>query len=371
MTIRLAIIYFFLIFPSLNAIAEPLKIGVLVPLSGSLADFGVAFKNGMDLAVSEKTKEQRDSINFILEDSAYDSKLSLSGFNKLLTSDKVEIVFVWGSTPSAVVAPLAGHKQIPVLTFTGIPDISSNKDYVIDFSSRLEDFGKLTLSHLRAKGLKKFGIIKTEIHYLEALTESIRLGLNKDESLIIIDSFQPTSDANFNTSIIKIRQALKRNEIDALGVLLMTGQLSTFFQKMNQANINIEKFGSDFMLQNDEMRKSGKSSVGSFFATIGINEEFLKKYVRTYNTDQQISYAAQGYDITNLLYSAYQNGIDDKDPKRILNKLENMEPLIGVLGKAEFIKEDPLKFKDAGKRFTFPVIIKKVVEDGKSIEISP
>ena len=50
---RLLFSLFFLSINITSALCEPLKLGVIIPLSGFVADYGVAVRNGIELAKSE------------------------------------------------------------------------------------------------------------------------------------------------------------------------------------------------------------------------------------------------------------------------------------------------------------------------------
>lgn len=73
----------FFIAPTL--VAEPFKVGVIVPLSGPLAEYGMAIVNGITLA-KEQYPEKLKSRDFSIEDSAYKTTQALAAFNKFHVS---------------------------------------------------------------------------------------------------------------------------------------------------------------------------------------------------------------------------------------------------------------------------------------------
>jgi ABC-type branched-subunit amino acid transport system substrate-binding protein len=58
------------------------KAGLIFPLSGAVADYGIALRNGFELEQEEKP-EFFKKIEFIYQDSLYDEKSSLSAFYAL------------------------------------------------------------------------------------------------------------------------------------------------------------------------------------------------------------------------------------------------------------------------------------------------
>ena len=58
--------------------SEEFNFGIIVPLTGDLAQYGTAIKNGFELAKTESPKKL-EKIRFIYEDSRYDGKAAVDG----------------------------------------------------------------------------------------------------------------------------------------------------------------------------------------------------------------------------------------------------------------------------------------------------
>src|SRR5688500_9160494 len=72
-----------------------LKIGALLPLTGSGANYGKSLKQGIDLAVDDINRAggvNGQRIEIVYEDSQSDPRTGISGFNKLAGVDKVPVV---------------------------------------------------------------------------------------------------------------------------------------------------------------------------------------------------------------------------------------------------------------------------------------
>ena len=70
------------------ALDHQVKIGVILPLSGSMATLGGAIRNGIELARSERP-ELFGRIKFIYEDDQYDIKQSIAAYRKLRDLDNI------------------------------------------------------------------------------------------------------------------------------------------------------------------------------------------------------------------------------------------------------------------------------------------
>jgi ABC-type branched-subunit amino acid transport system substrate-binding protein len=365
----LSITFFFIFHSTSQANSEPIKVGVLIPLSGIVADYGEALKNGLELAQSEIPEHTRKTVEFIYEDTRYDSKVSLSAYNKLVRNDRVDLTYIFGTNAAAILAPLSELNKIPTIVLSGEPFVAGGRKYVLDFHNRLEDIALSTLMYLRSKGHHKFGIVKTEVQYLESLVGALQSNLNAQESLVIIDSFQPDANPNLNSTVMKVKRGLANNEYDSIGVFLLTGQISSFYQKMAHYKINPITFGSDVLGQLDEMKKAGPTATGGIFATINTSDAFSKKYFDKFKKTTHLQYAANTYDLVKLLYAELSSSAKKLTAEEILTKLENTKLTSGASGDFYFLNESQTKLKNPGKRLIFQIAIKQLLADGSSIKI--
>ncbi len=355
---------------SIKVLADPVKVGLILPLSGPIADYGATIKNGIQLAQSEKPEEFNNSIEFVYEDARYDAKLAISAFHKLTKSDKVNLVYLFGTTCSAAVAPIAEQNKVPTIILSGEPFITGGKKYIIDFHNRLNDIALATLKELRSRGHSKFAIVKTEVQYLESLVDAFKANLNEKETFTILDSFAPDANPDLKTTVLKVKNGLDKKEFDAIGVFLLTGQISTFFQKMDLYKIKASTFGSDVFGQIEEMKKAGPAAVDGIYATLAVSEEFSNKYYSTYGNRAQLQYAANSYDLANLLLSLFSKYNSKISSDEIIDLIKKSPPTQGALGNYYFTEEDPSKLKNAGNRFIFPIEMRKVSIDGTSLSLS-
>ena len=98
----------------------PIKIGVLAPLSGPVADYGEEIRNGV---LAGKGDSQ---VEFIFEDEQCDAKAAVSAFQKLTTFDKVSLIIGPGcGSPQEALAPLLKDKRVVML----VPSAASRTLY--------------------------------------------------------------------------------------------------------------------------------------------------------------------------------------------------------------------------------------------------
>ncbi|MBS3079114.1 ABC transporter substrate-binding protein [Candidatus Pacearchaeota archaeon] len=298
-----------------------IKIGVIAPLTGPLAEYGIAFKNGIELLNSENGNP---NITYIFEDNKWDSKEAISAFNKLIQIEGVDIVLNWGTPTSEAIAPIV-KDTVPFIAITTEPPITDLSSYIIRGGfNQPKDYIEKDWKYLRAHNVKKIAILKTDIVYLNSLLNELQKAKNSDESIVLVDNFN-FEDNDFKTSIAK----LSKDKYDAVGVFLTSGQISTFYKQSKELGISLPiTFGSDFFESQSEIDGAQGLMNGAVFANTGVTIEFMDKYVSTFRGSSQIASAGYGYDLAKILNTV----VDYKDKDTILNSLKSVKNFSGVEG---------------------------------------
>jgi branched-chain amino acid transport system substrate-binding protein len=106
--------------PTAPTTKEPIKIGVILPLTGEMANWGESMKGGIELAkdeINSKGGIMGRHLEIVYEDNqACDKALTVSAFRKLINIDKVKITMVGCSGAVLAVAPIAEENRVILLT---------------------------------------------------------------------------------------------------------------------------------------------------------------------------------------------------------------------------------------------------------------
>lgn len=326
--------------------ADPLKVGIILPLSGSMAEYGASSRNAIEMA-KEKNPDLFKSVEFFYEDSSYQGPKTISAYRSLRTNHKVDYIYVWGTTPSEVIAPIAEREKIPLLAVSCSPSISKEKHYyVIQYFQSCEEYGKALANESENLGWKKIGVIKTEITFFNLLIDGIRNNLKKEQEVVFIESVDP-STADFKDIITRI----KAKNIDTLGILLLPGQVSTVYRQLAEQGLKYKTFGSDVFESRKEVIDSRGEMFGAVYPNIDVAKKFHDEYVARYKNDVQISYAGHTYDFVQLLAEiASKNSVINADV--ILTALRGVKDRGGVTGK--------FSYDEKYNYFRFPIKVKTV-----------
>lgn len=349
----LLIFCFLLVTESSSAeLKEKVKIGMLIPLSGVLAEYGVATRNGIEIAV-ENNPEMFRNIEIIYEDTEWAPKKAISGFRHLVENEKVDLIYSWGNPVNEVIAPLAQRSRIPTLVMTSDESISRNRDYVIQAINSSELLSHPLGEHLAQSSYKNIAVVLAENTYVQGLLTGIKESLRSDQNIEVIARYG-ISDTDFRNTVTKLRQ----KSYDAIGVFLISGQVNKFYNQLAVQKIKLPSFGSDFFESETEIAMAGGNLEGAVYPNISVDRDFQAAYRQRHNNDMQISFAGHSHDIALYMARALNATSNPRDSGELLKQLTTPEPLAGVCGTSRYKNN-----AKHGWQITFPVYLKKIVEN--------
>lgn len=322
---------------------ERLAVGLVIPATGIAGEYGQAILNALELA-KEDFPELNKRVDFIIEDSRYEGSTTTKAFLKLVDVDKVDIIYVWGSTPAETAAPLAYRRRVPTILASGDWKLCSKTGHVLCFMPPFERFGLALMSHLALNKRTKIGIVAADLVFFHKVIEGMKTAL-KDEKIEIIDFVAP-SDQDFRPLLSKLR----RKKYDALGVFLIPGQVRNFYLQADQLGIKFSTFGTDVFESKTEIEAAKGGMSGAYFASLPLSDLFSKRYRERFGNDIQISFAGNAFDF----FSAVARTVRSSSPESsILERFRRQFPHEGTTGL--------LSLEEHG--VTSPVAIKEITGD--------
>ncbi len=149
------IVAFALICGGLVFAADPIKVGVVLPLTGEQAKFGEVEKNSFLMALEEINKAggvNGQPIELLIEDDTGKPDVGRSAVEKLVSQDKV--IFLSGGYSSQVtyaMCQMAQQRQIPFLVTTGSADDITEKgwNYVFRISPAASEYAQALFDFLK------------------------------------------------------------------------------------------------------------------------------------------------------------------------------------------------------------------------------
>lgn len=292
--------------------AADIKIGVAEALSGGAAQYGVAIRNGFQLAADEINAAggiNGDKIALVIEDEQGKKEEAINVFKKLIFQDKVLMVFGPTLSNSAQAAdPVAqAAKTVAFGTSNTADGITSIGDYVFRNSVTEADVLPETIK----MAVKKAGVKKVAVLYGndDVFTKSGYDNFKKalDDLKIPVTTTETFAkgDVDFKAQLTKI----KATNPDAIVLSALLAEGAPIMVQARQVGLNVPVIGGNgmnstkiFDLAKD---KSDGLYVGSPWSASNDtpeNTKFIKAYSAKYNIAPD-QFAAQAYD---ALYIAAQ-----------------------------------------------------------------
>lgn len=332
---------------------EPFRTGVIIPLTGPIAEYGGAISNGITLA-RETRPELFSSCEFTIEDSAYKTTQALSAFHKLQTIGKVNLVYAFGGPMGEALAPVAETRKAPII----IDHIDGNavigKKYSVRYANSKRELGRTLVASLEKRKVKKVGIVAVDNQYIDALIDGFRVEADGKFQVEMLARVTP-DDADLRHLAPKVRAA----EVDAIGLFLFPAQAAALARNLHLPKAIL--FGSDFLESPTAIADANGALEGAFYPNNIIDADFQSRYLARFKTEAQIKFAAEGYDVAMLIAESLcrkpqsERGSADA----VMHLLTSVQKRVGAQGETEFKVA-----ADGDRYFSAPVVTKVASREG-------
>src|SRR5690242_8699013 len=177
------------------------KIGVITSLTGSLAAFGEAHKNGYAIAVEQINAKggvlgKKIELDFYDDQSKPDQ--AVQGVSKLVDQDHVPVLLGAYSSENtkAIINPVTQH-QIPLMIPTATADnvMDSHSPWVFRICAGANDYAKATIEFLQHNGAPKtIAIVYEKTNFGQANMQAMKDAATKSGiKLVAIEQYEAKS----------------------------------------------------------------------------------------------------------------------------------------------------------------------------------
>jgi branched-chain amino acid transport system substrate-binding protein len=336
MLLRILSSFFLTIFvlaPSIRAEQNSeLKIGLILPLSGAAASYGLAVRNGFEMSVRESRLE---AIKLFYEDDQYSAAKAVAAFQKLVNVDKVDIVIGIGSTPSNAVAALAQKAQIPFLAWANDPKVGLNRNFVILTDATATEQGKVLALEAKKRSYSNFALINAVGDYQMAVVDGFKIEIGK--AAIRVEEEVPHDGSDFRATLSKI----KVMGIESILLCMHPGQSGLFAKQAKQIGLKPNYLGCDAMQDSNENKIAEGALSQALFVASNVSPAFSEKYKQSFGSDAVVTAAANGHEIGRVISMAWAK---NRKNKALLDNILATEIDSGPLGKFKVKQEHGLQF---------------------------
>lgn len=327
-----------------SGIQNPIRIGVMLPLTGDAAAWGVEPLNAMRLAQEEIDNAggiDGAQLEFIVENDKCDPATAASAAQKLISVDKIKIIFGGGcSGETLAAAPIAEEAKVLLISpLSTSPDITNAGDYV--FRTAPSDAGqgavaaRFTYENMKAR---RAAIIAEQTDYAEALARVFRTDFEKQGGTIAAQESFQSKDTDLRAQILKIKRIASLDIIYLVPQSPATAEL--LFKQLKAQEVTTQLVGSETTILRDKIKENPALFAGLiatepyFDETSEHAKQFLATYEEKFNAKPSIppSFVANAYSQTYLLKEGIEKvGFDVEKLKAWLYTVKGWKHVLGEL----------------------------------------
>ena len=280
-----------------------IKIGAILPLTGGGAVLGASLKAGILAAIKDKSKENlKYHYEAIFEDNQQQPAKSATAANKLIASDKVNMLLTFTTGSGRVIAPIAENAKLLNLVATLENENALPMGKTTFWQGpTLQSYQKILINALEKRGVNKLALLAAHVGVACTGTEHLAKLLEQKGMTVKVECFNP-SDRDFRLAV----QKYIKEGFTYFYLQFFPPQTDIIVRQLYEQNIVPEHiFGLGIDTGADMTLFENINHVGGNSGT----PEFVDRLMSEYKL-QNVYMAASAYDLITLAIDAFENAQD-------------------------------------------------------------
>ncbi len=302
-----------------------IKIGVMLPLTGDAASYGLGAQKGIDLAFEEAGLE---NVELIVEDSGCEGKNARSAAEKLVSVDGV-VATIGELCSSATIAAAPTFESGEVVLISPAstsPKISESGDFI--FRSIPSDAlqGVFAAGVVYNAGLRNLAVLYPNEDYGVGFSEVLEGEFKSIGGNVVASESFERGTTDVRAQLTKIRSA----KPDVLFVISNSPDAAVAaLRQIKELGLKVKLYGSEG-LKSDEIA-AAPGAEGLIISSVSVgNDDFIQRHRDRYG-EAPGPFAAQGYDAFLSLAAAIKSGASTGAEIRDYLYMLNLEGVSGVI----------------------------------------
>jgi branched-chain amino acid transport system substrate-binding protein len=321
-----------------------IKIGAILPLSGTYAQNGKYMQQGMEIALDDAIDKGlfgKRQVQIVFEDGQADPRKSVDAFYKLMNIDNIIAAVPATSAVILAIKPIANKDKIVLINATAISnDIEDAPDFLFSIIPDAAVEGKFLAEVAYQKlGKRNAGIIYRNDQSGKSFQESFSKRFKELGGIIALEEANQPNSNEFRGEITKLKS------IDSLDIVFIAsfGTETAFYLKqslelgLKKQTITYETFNSPKNLEIASSAAEGIIFCSPIFDKDSSDpriKELREKVFNKFNQTEFNFFIASHYDAAMLLFQAISKG--NYDGVKIKNYISNLHEYNGVTGNILF-----------------------------------
>lgn len=351
--IILLVIIVSIIFFQMQHRNDQFVVGGIMPLTGDVATYGIAIKQGIEIAIDKVNSQggvNGKLISVVYEDSKAEPKEGISVFNKLVSINNVNVII--GAVASSVtlaIAPKAEEEHVILFSpASSSPEISKAGDYIFRNYPSDDLEGKIVAEHAYSRGFENAAILTINNDYGIGLNKVFKDEFMQLGGIILSNDLYNEDQNNFETILTKINQKNPK----CIFIVGYGKELGKIVKQARHLGIKAQFFSTVNFYDENSLISGGNAVEGVVFSSpvfdsnsANINVQiFVESFESKFGKKPDV-WSAHSYDALLIIAEAI-NEANSFSVDQIKKEIYQIKDFDGVSGKTSFDENGDV-FKEA------------------------
>lgn len=317
----------------------PIKIGAILPLTGSGASYGVWMKGGAEMAAEEINGAGGiggRKIEVIYEDHAADASKAVNAMRRLVEVEKIPFTLTSYSAPTLAIQPIGAQNKVVMMNGGGQSDNLANKDYLYNNIPVVSnEVGVLADWLTKEKKFKAAVIIVANDEAGRNSAKSFREKFTADGGRVLAEEQVALDGNDFRAQLAKLKAAGG----DLLFISSYGRNVAIIADQARELGITIPMAATSWVQIPEVMKAKGAEGLLTTRLPFNPDSPFARKFKERYKTDAGF-FAVQYYSGTKIFARAAEEAMKKAggklDGEGVRNAIESLKAFDTISGKLVF-----------------------------------
>jgi ABC-type branched-subunit amino acid transport system substrate-binding protein len=325
--------------PAAHAQQPPIKIGAILPLTGSGASYGVWMKGGAEMATEEINAAGGiggRKLEVIYEDHAADASKAVNGMRRLVEVEKVPFTLTSYSAPTLAIQPIGAQNKVVMMNGGGQSDNLANKEYLYNNIPVVSnEVGVIADWLTKEKKFKAAVLIVANDEAGRNAAKTFREKFAAGGGRVLSEEQVALDGNDFRAQLAKLKAAGG----DLLFISSYGRNVPIIADQAREIGVTLPMAATSWILIPDVYKSKGAE--GMLITRLPFNPDspFARKFKERYKTDAGF-FAVQYYSGTKIFARAAEEAMKKSggklDGEGVKNAIESLKAFDTISGKLVF-----------------------------------
>ena len=317
----------------------PVKIGAILPLTGSGASYGVWMKGGAEMAAEEINAAggiAGRKLEVIYEDHAADASKAVNGMRRLVEVEKIPFTLTSYSAPTLAIQPIGAQNKVVMMNGGGQSDNLANKEYLYNNIPVVSnEVGVLAEWLTKEKKFKAAVVIVANDEAGRNSAKTFREKFTADGGRVLAEEQVALDGNDFRAQLAKLKAAGG----DLLFISSYGRNVAIIADQARELGITLPMAATSWVLIPEVFKSKGAEGMLVTRLPFNPDSPFARKFKEKYKTDAGF-FAVQYYSGTKIFAraaeEAMKKGGGKLDGEGVKNAIESLKAFDTISGKLVF-----------------------------------